>query len=192
MKSAKIFLILMYVHLALSIAVPIALIVILSASAETLFGQSKSNVSGWLLMFYFVCIFIVLAAGWVSVGCAVYEYKRGKHEKVRDGWKKLKLWSIPFYMMNFCYSAFAWFLLVGGSRGIAFIFIPIPIAITCTMIFQSGCVGWCRIYYLNNHTENNGRISGWHYLIQVIPVFDIISTVVLLKRENKMTPGLPE
>ncbi|MCI8284961.1 MAG: hypothetical protein HFE90_06840 [Firmicutes bacterium] len=185
MKSAKIFLILMYVHLALSVAVPIALIVILSVSAETLFGQSKANVSGWLLMFYFVCIFIVLAAGWVSVGCAVYEYNRGRYEKVRDGWKKLKLWSIPFYMMNFCYSVFAWFLLVGGSRGIAFIFIPIPIAITCTMIFQSGCAGWCYIRYLNRRSENSVRVSGGHYLLQVIPVLDIISTVFLLKQENQ-------
>lgn len=176
MKSAKLFLFGMYLHLLLSIACPIG---ILYFGLE---AQAWTPPAVMLLLFYLAMIAVVQIVGWICVGCAAAAYRRNRADQLRQGWKLLKLWSIPFYMLNFLYSLFAWFILVGASRGILFLLIPIPIAITCLMIVQSGCVGICYIMYLRKQPENGGKPFGMHYVFQLLSVLDIISTIVILRK----------
>ena len=175
MKSAKIFLVGMYLHLLLSIAVPGA---ILKNGAST--GWTNNLI--WLLILYLLMIGVVLLIGWFSVGMAVIAYRKSETEKLQKSWRMLKYASIPFYVLNFLYSFCVWFLLVGASRGILILLAPIPILITCTMVFQSGCLGWCYIRYSNKKVRGECKISGIHYCLQVIPVLDVMSTFIVNKR----------
>lgn len=187
MRSAKIFLAGMYTHLVLSIAAPICIVYR---------GRWESFTAG-LFFFYLVMIAAVHVTGWVCAGMGVYAYQSGRYEQLRQGWKLLKLWSIPFYILNFLYSVLAWGALIGASRGLMLLFIPIPILITCSMIIQSGCVGICYIRYLRKQAPEETRTlcpsaapsavssavpSAFHYLLQLVAVADMISTWIVLRR----------
>ena len=170
MKSAKIFLIGMYLHLALSIGVPIGILGI----------QEWNTTSIGMLFLYFIVIGAVQLIGWICVGMAASAYLKGNLAALQKGWILLKLGSLPFYVINFLYSFLVWFSLVGASRGILIFLVPIPIIITCLMIFQSGWVGVCYIMLLRKQPENRGRPGSFHYILQLLPVLDVISTVILL------------
>lgn len=178
MKSAATFLFGMYFHLLCSIAVPVIL------WNFCLDGYNAVGIGA--ILFYILEIVIVHILGWICVGCAASAYFQNKKEALKKGWKLLKLSSIPFYAVNFIYSAFIWFLLIGASRGIFFLLLPIPFGITCLMIFQSGCVGICHIMLMRRQCMKNsqGMLSSVHYLLQLIPILDIISTLLLLRRDS--------
>lgn len=173
MTNGRVFLISMYVHLIMSVLTPIAIL-----------GFRNSKATGVILICYVLMICAVLIIGWVSVGMAVRSVKWGEYDNVKCGWKLLKYGSIPFYIINFIYSLVVWFVIVGASRGIFIVLVPIPILITCTMIVQSGCFGWCCIYYLNK--RNPGYISKIHYVLQIVSVLDIISTYQILKKDKTL------
>lgn len=181
MKSAAAFLSGMYFHLLCSIAVPIIL------WNFCLDGYNSIGIAA--ILFYILEISLVHILGWVCVGCAVGAYLQNKAAALKRGWKLLKLSSIPFYVVNFIYSTFIWFLLIGASRGIFLLLLPIPFCITCLMVFQGGCVGICHIMLLRRQRkeDSSGKISAApsaiHYLLQLIPVLDIISTIILLHRD---------
>lgn len=179
LKSAKLFFIGLHIHLILSILV----IVILFIDQWGTLGTS-------FLGFYLFMIAVVVITGWVTVVMAFLANKNQKYDELKRAWKLLKLGSIPFYIVNFFYSFFVWFVLVAASRGIFIIFVPIPIILTCTFIFQSGCVS---AFYINSLRYNimmnthaspylHQNISSIHYLLQFIPVLDVISTFVILNQ----------
>lgn len=180
MRSAKIFLVGMYIHIFLSIAVPVSMIV--------LKDQCWSGVGIGLLLVYLLMAGAVQLLGWISAGMAVSAYRSGEWEKLIKGWKLLKFWSIPFYVLNFIYSFFAWFALVGASRGLLIFLVPIPVLFTCSMIVQSGIYGVCVVKYLRRIPEKAAgpgdgcRPSPVHYALQLVSVLDIVSTVILVKK----------
>ena len=177
MKSAKIFLAGMYVHLFLSVLTPVMVL---------LFCKDGWNMLGvGALLVYFAMIFVVHIAGWICVARAVNAYHHNQPDRLRSGWKLLKLYTIPFYVLNFLYSFLVWFVLIGASRGIMLLLVPIPIILTCSMIFQSGCVGICYIMYIRDTAEDDSKPSKIHYLFQVLGVLDVISTVLLLCRYGR-------
>ncbi len=177
MKSAKVFLVGMYVHLFLSVLTPAIVL---------LFCKDGWNVLGvGVLLFYFAMIFAVHIAGWICVVRAVNVYHHNQTDLLRSGWRLLKLYTIPFYVLNFLYSFLVWFVLIGASRGIMFLLVPIPIIITCSMIFQSGCVGICYIMHVRDTAEDGSKPSKIHYLFQILGVVDVISTIYLLCRYGR-------
>lgn len=171
----------MYFHLLCSIAVPVIL------WNFCLDGYNAVGIGA--ILFYILEIVIVHILGWVCIGCAASAYFQNKEAALKKGWKLLKLSSIPFYAVNFIYSAFIWFLLIGASRGIFLLLLPILFCITCLMVFQGGCVGICHIMLMRRQCMKNNpdgmpsAPSPVHYLLQLIPVLDIISTVILLHRD---------
>ncbi len=175
MKTAKLFLSGMYLHLVLSIAVPLG---ILCFSADR--GWNSASIG--IFLFYLFMIVVIQLIGWMCVAMAAKAYRHGESALLRRSLKILKLYSIPFYVLNFSYSCLAWFVLIGASRGILFLLVPIPVLVTCMMIFQSGCVGICYVMCLRRQPENRGKPSGIHYLLQLISVLDVVSTVMLLRR----------
>lgn len=173
-KLAKIFLMGMYLHLVLSIAVPMGMLY---------FGDSGWNtVVMGLFEFYLAMAVIVHIAGWVCVAAAGMAYCRNEADNLRKGWKWLKLWSIPFYILNFLYSCLVWFVLVGASRGMMILLVPLPVIFTCILIVQSGCVGICYIMLLRK--KHQKCPSGIHYALQFFPVIDIFSTILILKKQG--------
>lgn len=178
MKSAKVFLWAMYVHLVFSIAVPVGIVI-------SCIDEGWNGVGIGLLLLYWLETVAVQVIGWVCAGLAVAAYRKGQWEKLFLGWKMLKLKSIPFFVINFIYSVLVWFILVGASRGILILLVPIPIIYTCTMVFQSGCVGICYIKYLRKHLEDGNRPSGIHYVLQLMAAADVVSTAVILKKYGK-------
>ena len=172
MKSAKIFLVGMYIHLLFSIALPIGIAYL----------ENRSALAIILFVFYLIMIAAVLISGWVCAAMAIKAYKSGEYALIRSGWKLLKFGAIPFYIINFAYSLLFWSMLLIVMRTLIFILLPIPIIITCTMIIQSGCVGCCCIRYLRRNSER--RPSRIHYVLQLISVFDIISTAVVLHKSK--------
>ncbi len=176
MKSAKIFMIGMYLHLIFSIAIPFMIVLVSS--------EGWGNLSMFLFIGYLIFIVAVLIMGWICVGIGVSAYRQSEYAKLRKGLKLLKLGTIPFYILNFIYSVVVWFIIIGASRGILVILAIIPILITCTMIVQSGCIGICYIKYLRQ--KNQGKPHAIHYFLQLISVFDVISTLIILHkyREN--------
>ncbi len=177
MRSAKIFLAGMYLHLILSIVTPIMILVFNVIWDSDIWNSAARR----LAPLYLGNIGVVHLLGWVCVVIAV-TLRRRQPEKLRQGWRLLKLWSIPFYILNFVYSCLAWFLLLAASRGILFFLLPLPVLTTCLMIFQSGCVGICYLTCLRRQPEHGDKPSGIHFLLQLIPVADVVSTIVLLRR----------
>ncbi len=177
MKTAKAFLTLMYVHLVCSILVPIFMIV------------SVNKNEGWnifaflLFIFFFFEMALLHITGFISIGMSMSSYKKQNTDILRKSLKILKLYSIPFYIFNFIYSSFAWFVLVGASRGIMIIFVPIPIFITYLLIIQSGCVG---VFCFKILSKNKIDFNGIHYLLQLIPLLDVISSIIIIRKTKNI------
>ena len=87
-------------------------------------------------------------------GCAalaLIAYRRNQADQLRQSWKLLKFWSIPFYVLNFLYSLLIWFVLIVGSHGIMVFLITIPIMLNCILVIPSGCVGTSYIMLLRKN-----------------------------------------
>lgn len=180
MRSARIFLVGMYIHLFLSIVVPIGMIL--------LKDRCWSSVGIGLFLGYLLMIGAVHLTGWISAGMAVSAYRSGEWEMLIKGWKLLKLSSIPFYILNFIYSLLAWIMLIGASRGLLIFLVPIPVFLTCSMIVQSGIYGICVVRYLRRTAKcgsasgAGGNLSAVHYVLQLVSMLDIVSTIMIVKR----------
>ncbi len=175
MKSARAFVIGMYVHFTASVALPVTIFIVCA-------GKGWNGLGVGLLAAYLLEVLIVQILGWVAVASAIRLSRRGEMGKLREGWRLLKFASIPFFIANFGYSVFVWFLLTAASRGLFGLLAPIPIFITWYMIVQSGFVGWRWLKYKRRDPGDDPRPGKLHYLWQILPVADVIDTAVLLRR----------
>ncbi|MDO4336604.1 MAG: hypothetical protein Q4C91_00770 [Eubacteriales bacterium] len=83
MRSAKLFLFGMYLHLCLSVAVPLGILY---------FSADGWNAAGIGLLFgYLAMIIAVHIVGWIAVGMAAEAYHQNQWEKLRSSWRLLKL-----------------------------------------------------------------------------------------------------
>jgi len=178
MKSAKAFLIGMYVHIAASMIIPITILLVCPGGWNVL-GLG-------LLAGYLAEVAAVQILGWVAAASAVRLSKRGEIGKLRQGWRLLKFASIPFFIINFGYSMLVWFLLTAASRGLFGLLTPIPVFITWQMVFQSGILGWRWLKYKRRGLGDGPRPGRLHYLWQILPVADVIDTAALLRRYKEL------
>lgn len=74
-----------------------------------------------------------------------------------------------------------WGALVAASRGIFILLVPIPICLTWLMVVQSGVTGWLYIRCLRESGEDAAIL---HSVCQFIPVLDVLSTLLLLRRRR--------
>ena len=175
MKTAKLFLAGMYIHLVLSVAAPIGILYLGWGGA----GWGRSN--SMLLLVYLLAIGMVQLLGWISVGAAVSAYRRNDMACLLSGWRTLKLGAIPFYILNFLWSVLAWGAIAAASRGIFLLLVPLPIGITWLMVIQSGFTGWLYIRCLRESGEDAAVL---HSVCQFLPVLDVLSTLLLLRRRR--------
>lgn len=172
MKSAKAFLIMMYLHLILTVATPVVVVVSGQYHQLELLGQVLS-------VAYLVELVLLPALGFAAAISGLVHCRRGEGEPLEKGWLLLKFGSIPFYLLNFLVCFLEMALLIGASRGILIFLLPIPVGYTCLLIAQSGCLGACLIYLLRKQSP---RPSPLHYVLQFLPVLDFVSGLVLLKK----------
>lgn len=175
MKTAKLFLAGMYVHLVLSVAAPIGILYLGWG------GRGWNRANGSLLLFFLAVVLLVQILGWVSAGAAILAYRRNETGRLRSALRTLKLGAIPFYLLNFLWSFLAWGAIVAASRGIFFLLIPVPICFTWLLVIQSGVSGWLYIRCLR---EAGADVSILHSVCQFIPVLDVLSALLLLRRRE--------
>lgn len=66
------------------------------------------------------------------------------------------------------------------------LFFLLPVLFACQLIIQSGCTGVIYIKFLRKqHSEKTP--SAVHYLLQLIPVLDVVSTLIVLKKYGEVT-----
>lgn len=175
MKTAKLFLAGMYLHLLLSVAAPIGILYLGWGGT----GWNRSN--GSLLLVYLLAVGLVQLLGWISVGASIRAYRRNDMTRLLSAWRTLKLGAIPFHILNFLWSVLAWGALVAASRGVFLLLVPIPVCLTWLMIIQSGVTGWLYIRCLREAGEDAAIL---HSVCQFIPVLDVLSTLLLLRRRR--------
>ncbi len=172
MRAAKRFLAGMYLHLLFSIAAPVGILYI-----GWNVGWTVLNVA--LLVVYIIVVILVQILGWLSAAAAVRAAGEQDWKSLQNGWRTLKIQSIPFHILNFIWSFFVWFCLAGASRGVMLVFVPIPIAVTWMMVLQSGIYGILLIRALRRQGE---QVSRLHTLFQILPLLDVLSTWIMLRR----------
>lgn len=172
MKAAKIFLAGMYLHLVCSVLMPLGILY-----TGWNIGWTPFNFA--LLAAYILEVLAVQVLGWISVGAAVRAAGELDWDSLREGWRVLKLKSVPFQVLNLLWSVFAWFCLVKASRGVMAAFLPVPAIITWLMVFQSGVYGLLLIRALRRQGE---KVFFLHTLCQMLPLLDSISAWIMLRR----------
>lgn len=175
MKTARLFLAGMYLHLALSVAAPIGILYLGWG------GKGWNHANACLLLFFLAAVLLVQILGWVSVGAAILAYRRNETGRLRSALRTLKLGAVPFYLLNFLWSVFAWGTIVAASRGIFILLVPIPICFTWLLVIQSGVTGWLYIRCLREAGEDAAVL---HSVCQFLPVLDVVSTLLLLRRRR--------
>lgn len=171
MRSAKLFVLGLYVHLALSVVTPIGILYLG-------WGEGWNDANARLAVFYLVMVFAVQALGWVSAAMAALAYRKGRTERLLAAWRTLKFGTVPFYALNFLWSVLVWGAFTAASRGVFLLLVPIPVFITCLSVVQSGVTGWLSIRSLR---EEGRELSVVHSVLQFLPVLDVLDTLVLLR-----------
>lgn len=172
MKEARLFLAGMYLHLVFSVLVPLGIL-------YTGWNIGWTPLNFTFLVVYILEVLVVQVLGWVSAAAAARAAGEQDWDSLQDGWRILKLKSVPFQILNFLWSALAWFCLVKASRGALAVLLPVPILITWAMVFQSGIYGLLIIRALRRQGE---KVFFLHPLCQILPGVDAISTWVMLRR----------
>ena len=112
---------------------------------------------------------------------------KSESEALEKSWILLKIKTIPFYVLNFIYGLAYTVTLIGASRGMVVLLIfplLIPIWYTCAFIVQSGFFGAANVAMLRKKYGDN--ISLIHYVLQFIPVLDVLSTIILKSKCRKL------
>lgn len=182
MKAVKAFFVMLYIQLALQFCIFPALI--FGTNEAT--GETKI----WAIIFFVVLAISFIAVqivGCLSAAAAVKMYIKSEYDPLKKSWLLLKLKTIPFYILNFIYGVIYVIVLIGASRGLvvmAVIPILLPIWYTCAFIVQSGFFGAANVAMLRKKYGDN--ISLIHYVLQFIPVLDVLSTVILKSKCRKL------
>ena len=144
----------------------------------------------WTHFYFIVALLSFIAVQVVGCICAVSAVKmhmKSKYEALEKSWTLLKLKTIPFYILNFIYGLAYTVALIGASRGMVVLFIfplLIPIWYTCAFIVQSGFFGAANVAMLRK--KYGDKISLIHYVLQFVPVLDVISTIILKSKCKKL------
>lgn len=177
MKLVKTFFVMLYVQLVLQYGIiPVMFL-----------GMDDTGEFKIWTHFYFAVVLISFVAvqvvGCISAVSAVKMHLNSEHEVLKESWLLLKLKTIPFYILNFIYGLAYIIGIIGASRGLvvmAVIPILIPIWYTCAFIVQSGFFGAANVAFLRK--EYGDRISAIHYVLQFVPVLDVVSTLIVRKK----------
>lgn len=182
MKTVKAFFVMLYIQLALQYgSFPV-----LGFGTDEETGETRI----WAIIFFIVLTISFVAVqivGCLSAAAAVKMHMKSESEALEKSWTLLKLKTIPFYILNFIYGLVYTVTLIGASRGMVVLLIfplLIPIWYTCAFIVQSGFFGAANVAMLRKKYGDN--ISLIHYVLQFVPVLDVLSTIILKSKCKKL------
>lgn len=174
MKLTKIFLTLQYVCLAATTAIPLIIASIVS-------NDVKSGMPALAKVFLLTAaILVIIATLVVEIVCvkkASNALNAEKSDEAVKTWKMMKIISVPFYVSNFIIyiiSAPLYFPL-------SLITIPLDFLFCWIMIIISGVLGIKAITKLKGDGK---KISPIHSVLQVLPVADVVSTLIINKKKK--------
>jgi len=141
-----------------------------------------------ILLFAWLCIFVILSIKNITI--ARKYISEGEKEKLKVIMEKIKLKSIPFWIMNFILLFCITFFAVLGTRGYLIPFVPIPILFTYIILIGTSIfsISYIRILYKNNEITFFQMII--HIILQLCFFGDIID-VLYLKYKIKKKCQMP-
>ena len=153
------------------------------------FPENKSfNLFIILHAFALISVFcITQILGCLSAALAVKMYWRNEDGKIRKALILLKIKTIPFYLLNLVYGLIYTLFITFVSMGMALVLIipvMIPIWYTCAFVVQSGFFGAAAVARLRK--TYGDCVSKSNYVLQFIPILDVINTVFLLCKSRKL------
>ena len=179
-KFATIQLIVYYVALLISI------LVIIDFSIESDDSPLQEFICKMLVTLLLVSLLVIVC---FAVGDVIYTiiiYQKQELSMLADGIKKIKLLTIPCYIMNFIVGVFCCGMLIGTivASFPGLVMAVVLISGTCLVIALTGMYGILYVSLYNKSYPEN-RIGGLHYLLQLIPCLDVISSAMLLWRHRR-------
>lgn len=166
MKRVNTFLILQYITLAGTIAVPLIV-------ASFISQDIKKFIPGLACIFLVLLVAVIIAAT-VITEIACVKRADSKPQALVKIWKKLKFLTIPFYVINFI----VYVITAPITFPVSLFIFPLDGLLCLIMIIISGTAGIKAIKMLK---QKGKKISGIHYVFQLLPVFDVLSTLSLEK-----------
>lgn len=128
------------------------------------------------------CILLILLTALIIVATLITEMACVRNASAKTEthtlfkvWKRLKLMTIPFYIINFI----AYIILAPITFPLSLIVFPLDGLMCTIMIIISGI---CGIHSINAIKAGGKSVKSIHYIMQVLPVFDVFSTLALKKK----------
>jgi hypothetical protein len=100
--------------------------------------------------------------------------------------KILKLGSIPFYILNFIVTGIFFAFIFFATRGIGLILLPIPVLITWIILLSTSVNSISFLVFIYKNRVITKKSFILNLLAQLTFVIDIISTIIILKKEKKI------
>lgn len=170
MKRVNVFLILQYISLAGTIAVQLIV-------ASFISQEVKKFIPAMACIFLVVLVVLIIVCTLITETACVKkaDSKAETNPQILiKVWKKLKLLTVPFYVINFI----VYSLTASITFPVSLFLCPLDGLLCLIMIIISGIAGINSIKVLK---RKGRKISGIHYVFQLLPVFDVLSTLSLKK-----------
>ncbi len=179
MKISRLLVIILYIQ-TINLMLPKYL-----SSSSIIDDEFVTKYLNTLLVITLVLAALILLISFISFINAMHLYKKQDLDALRKSMTTVKLFSIPFYFVNLIYSAVISVVLAIALMGIGVFFAPIAIAYFCGIVFWSGFYGIFYIRLLRKNSIPLEKPSKIHYLLQIIPALDVISTIILIIKFRK-------
>lgn len=178
MKTTKAFIICLYISLGLNyLAVALC--------GRAFVNGSEAWLKGMLILFLISGVVLFIAN---VLGCMVAVLSaRVDDMALLKAVKQMKLYTIPFYLLNFVFQFIVWTILMMALRGMLFFLLWIPFFSAWLLILESGCVANRYIKRLRARMPDERKPGKVHYFLQLIPVLDVLSTLIVLKKYGEVT-----
>lgn len=160
MKRAVLFVVSLYIGLPAVILPPMFLA-----------DKIDSFILFWMIM---VLIFLAAAAFVYLTGimCAA-EASGGDSKNAAKMWQTMKLASVPIYVLNFLFFALFGIMMFPGTVITGFV----SGFLCCSGVVLSGITG---VTAIRKISAEGKIINSVHYVLQFIPVLDVVSTLLLI------------
>lgn len=162
----------MYIYLIVSTVMPFSILLAIANGNKTLAVIEA--------IFLVIVILVINALSIACITISIVNYKNRDYAKVKKMAKRMKIYTIPFYILNLIGNVISWGSLVAISWGIMALLVPIPIILTNILVIYGGVVGCLYINILRKDTEEKPGII--HYVLQFISVLDVCSMIYLMRK----------
>ena len=187
MKKVNGFLIILYAYF-------ISLLLEVTALAYYMVKESTVtialSIAGAVLVLAIMIVLFVLLI--VNIYQGFQSHRAEDRPLLRSAMKRIKLGSIPFFILNFLLCLGVGFVILGASRGFA-VFLPwvwlwvmCAVGITYCLAAGTSCYGIFFSRTLNKDGDLSTGSMVKHIILQLIFVADIIDTILLLKKFRRV------